>query len=198
MRDLLVAVDPFDELRTRTHGAHRGLEDALDLLRLPLSRARFTQVLRGFLGFHLVWDETMRGHAGLGALIEGRGRVAILRADLAALGESPDSIAAIPRCAAAADLAATVPAAIGSLYVMEGSTLGGRLISRALASEPWPPAGGLRYFEPYGDRTGPMWRGFKAGARTLLPDGAWPEVGDGAVRTFETLQHWLASAAARS
>lgn len=49
--------------------------------------------------------------------------------------------------------------ALGMLYVLEGSTLGGRMIARALdargISDPR-----LRFLDPYGPETGTRWRGF--------------------------------------
>lgn len=50
-----------------------------------------------------------------------------------------------------------MPAALGAWYVLEGSTLGGRVILKSL-----PPfvKDSTRYFEGYGAQTGPMWQGF--------------------------------------
>ncbi len=45
--------------------------------------------------------------------------------------------------------------ALGAFYVLEGSTLGGRVILKSL---PANTAGGTRYFEGYGPQTGPMWK----------------------------------------
>lgn len=49
--------------------------------------------------------------------------------------------------------------ALGSFYVLEGSTLGGRVILKSL-----PPAlhSRARYFEGYGMQTGAMWQSFLA------------------------------------
>jgi heme oxygenase len=51
--------------------------------------------------------------------------------------------------------------ALGLLYVMEGSTLGGRMIVRSLA-ERGVDVTGLRFLDPYGAETGARWRGFLA------------------------------------
>jgi len=59
-------------------------------------------------------------HSALARLWSGRSRLAAIRADLVDLGRNPATIEALPRCAAAADLAATPWRALGSLYVLEG------------------------------------------------------------------------------
>ncbi len=58
-----------------------------------------------------------------------------------------------------------VAAGLGALYVVEGATLGGRVIARHLArSLALGPADGAAFFAGYGDRTGAMWNGLRAQA----------------------------------
>lgn len=53
------------------------------------------------------------------------------------------------------------PQALGALYVMEGSTLGGRIIAKIIGQQlNLPPETGLSYFEAYGDATEKMWNQF--------------------------------------
>lgn len=57
--------------------------------------------------------------------------------------------------------AASVAEALGMFYVLEGSTLGGRLILQDLAERGVDdPA--LAFLDPYGRETGPRWRQFLA------------------------------------
>ena len=189
--ELLPAPDLAGRLRSATAKAHLRLEQELDLLTPPLLKPRFAWLLRRFLGFHLAWEQAMAAAPGFSELIAQRSRLDHLRRDLAALGVSGAEIEATPRCAAAAGLARTPEAALGSLYVMEGSTLGGQVIGRALADTPWRPADGLTYFNPYGERTGAMWRAFKTAATQICRPGAEAAVEAGAVRTFELLTRWL-------
>ena len=52
-------------------------------------------------------------------------------------------------------------ALLGALYVLEGSTNGGRFLARALRKT-WSLDGdGLAYFDPYGDEQPQMWAAFK-------------------------------------
>jgi heme oxygenase (biliverdin-IX-beta and delta-forming) len=186
--------DLLARLRGETSQAHRDLEAALDLRGHDLDRRRVLCVLQRFYGFHAVWEGAMR-RSSIGAFFEPRARLSHICADLAAFGLNSAQLAALPLCAAAAPLAARREAAVGSLYVMEGSTLGGQVIGRALAGASWAPPGGLAYFQPYGARTGEMWRSFRAWAQATTPPDRHGEVAAGAAATFKTLQAWMAGAA---
>lgn len=50
--------------------------------------------------------------------------------------------------------------ALGALYVLEGATLGGRLIIKQLKKNDSFSALPLAYYDVYGDRTGFMWKQF--------------------------------------
>jgi heme oxygenase len=53
------------------------------------------------------------------------------------------------------------PEAVGALYVLEGSTLGGRGISKMLLKNcSFLLPDQLKFFNGYGEATGPMWTGF--------------------------------------
>lgn len=171
-------------LRSETGEAHRRLEARLDLLRPPLERDRFVRVIGRLLGFHEVWEPA----AGVGAE---RSRLPHLRRDLRALGLDEGAIAALPRCAAAAALAGTEEAVVGSSYVVEGSSLGGQVIARALAEVPWLPPGGLAAFDPYGARTGAMWRAFGAWCEARGESLERGAVAAAACATFAMLEDWL-------
>ncbi|CAN5333949.1 hypothetical protein BH09PSE6_BH09PSE6_22090 [soil metagenome] len=179
-------------LRSATTQQHDALENELGLLEEPLSRDRFVVALSGFLGFHLSWEPAIAVTLGDAAGMAQRTRIDLLVQDLRALGCADDSIAAIAGCPEAAALADSPAHAWGSLYVMEGSTLGGQVISRRLRDVPWIPEHGLRYFDPYGPHTGARWKE----TRALLARAA--ELHDpqamttAAVATFELLRRRVA------
>lgn len=179
-------------LREGTAAAHEQLEAALDLLGREPDRQRFTGMLERFLGFHVVWERSIRRHPDLRAFVAPRSRLPHLRRDLAALGRTNGEQAALPLCAAAADLASSRAAAVGSIYVLEGSTLGGQVIARALAGVPWVPPGGLAYFNPYQARTGEMWRAFGTWAEAEVAEREADVAVAGAAATFAVLQAWVA------
>jgi heme oxygenase len=180
-------------LREGAAEAHTQLEATLDLMGRIADRQRFLQVLERFLGFHLIWEHAIRQHPALRSFHEPRSRVPHLRRDLAALGRTNAEQAALPLCAAAASLVSRRAGAVGSIYVLEGSTLGGQVISRALAQAHWAPRGGLAYFAPYKARTGEMWRAFGAWSEAEIAADEHGDAVAGANETFALLQNWLVS-----
>jgi len=180
-------------LRKATAASHAQLEDQLDLLRRVPDRQWFVCVLEGFFGFQAVWEHAIRGRPEFRAFLEPRTRLPHLRRDLAALGRTTAELDAVPLCLPAAGLAATKAQALGSLYVMEGSTLGGQVIHRALGRADWLPAGGLTYFQPYGARTGQMWRSFQRFVEDAVAPDEHEAVCEGANRAFALLSEWLAA-----
>ncbi|MBJ6143661.1 biliverdin-producing heme oxygenase [Hymenobacter sp. BT559] len=82
----------------------------------------------------------------------------------------------------------TWPQLLGAMYVLEGSTLGGQVISRQLAKANIP----LRsYFSGYGERTGPLWKVFcQLLSQEATPDNQ-AEIVQSASLTFQKLDAWL-------
>ncbi len=80
--------------------------------------------------------------------------------------------------------------ALGALYVVEGSTLGGRVIagmlSRQLGSEK-----NLSYFNSYGNETGSMWLSFKAFLDGPLDPNIVQDIRSSAKATFLTFKTWI-------
>lgn len=112
--------------------------------------------------------ETSRDkHAAIAALASAdRMRIPDLDRDLAFYGVDRHQIAAgdaAQRFAAQVqEMMTTGPVALlGALYVLEGSTNGGRFLARALRKS-WNLDGeGLAYFDPYGDEQPQKWAAFR-------------------------------------
>lgn len=193
-------VDLRSRLRDATSVSHRQLERRLGLLDgltdPAAGRQRFVALLGAFLGFHACWEPAVAACLpGETAWLRPRRRQHLIAQDLAALGLDAASIAALPECPAAASLCRTPAAAWGSVYVLEGSTLGGRVIARHLAAAPWCPPAGLRYFDPYGADSGRRWKEM-LDRLAALPTAAADEAVDAAQRTFGLLDDWLPGAPA--
>lgn len=186
--------DLMARLRQETAASHARLEASLALLQPPLNRDRFVTLLERFYGFHAVWERTLSPHFEPD-FVEPRRRTHLIEADLAALGCSTAQ-SNPPLCLAAADLNRTPERALGSLYVMEGSTLGGQVIVRGLAGTGWGER--LSYFNPYGAGTGSMWSAFKAMVSKKSGEAADPKIMAGATATFDLLQDWLRPAFPRA
>jgi heme oxygenase len=76
--------------------------------------------------------------------------------------------------------------AIGCLYVVEGATLGGQVISRLLSNSGIGPATGGRFYHGYGAKTAEMWKSFRAMAEHhCLTDIQIDRAINGAKLTFE-------------
>jgi heme oxygenase len=188
--------DPHDlalYLRRETAEAHRDLESALDLLTRPGEAGRFVHVLERFLGFHRAWEPAVAARPSLTGFAASRSRIGRLEADLRALGRTCADLAGLPSCPSAAGLARDDALALGALYVVEGSTLGGQVIARALAGQPWLPPAGLTYFNPYGADTGARWRASKAWIAGHPAAGDAPRVAQGAREAFGVIAGWVAA-----
>lgn len=176
------------QLRSATAAAHVALENSLDLLRPPLERERFLRLLQRWQAFHATWQPALASWLPP-AITAPRDRLPALAHDIHALGGVRVDGVPVDLCTPAPALCETRAAALGSLYVIEGATLGGRIVSRALAEAPWLPPGGLRSFEPYGSDFGLRWR---ETLDFIARAGEPPEeIVDAAVRTFDLLRNWL-------
>lgn len=170
----------LDRLRQATAVAHQRLEEQLDLLRPPPCRHHLNGVLHGFHRFHAAWEPKVE--AMLGAAFVPRRRLHLLQADRAAFGM--DKAPAPPL---ALNLFSTPAGAWGSLYVMEGSTLGGAIIAKTLAGMDGPAPSGIGYFSPYGRRTAAMWRSFRSDLLQVSRPETDADMIDAACRTFACL-----------
>ena len=179
-------------LRTSTAGEHQAVEDALDLLSPTLTPTRLVDVLDRMHGFWLAaeagldhWEEASPADA---ALLDWprRRRASLFAADLAALGAPPAGNR--PDLPPVAD----TDAALGRLYVLEGSSLGGVFIDRHLATLPQlQSTGRLSCFSPYGAQTGAMWHAFRTVTRGhVAAGGDAGRVVHAARQTFRALASW--------
>jgi heme oxygenase (biliverdin-IX-beta and delta-forming) len=168
-----------------------------------LSRESYVNCLRGFYGFYAplesalklsivppnnFGDESLLSEA-MGSSIQSRlNKVSQLTCDLAYFGVS---VAGSPVCSELPPLG-TLAELLGCLYVVEGATLGGRIITKhAQETLGIYPATGGYFFQGYGDDTAAMWLGM----RRMLVDGASDYIAEdamvnNAIATFGCLRRW--------
>ena len=148
-------------------------------------------------GFHVPLEATLFAAAAtmLPELddLSRRRKAHLLDADLAVLATMPSAAAPVP----AVDSAAAV---LGTLYVIEGATLGGRMLGRGvvpvLAAAGVQAPDGCRFLLAYEPLQGAMWRRFVA----VLDDvaggftaEAQQAMAAAAYATFLRLESWLSA-----
>jgi heme oxygenase (biliverdin-IX-beta and delta-forming) len=180
------ATDALATLRRATRAQHDRIDALMDLRRMQ-DRAHYARVLGVCDAFLAGWEPTVA--AALPARwqpwLRARSRRPFLQQDLHRLGVAPGAPARIPSFAGPAS-------AWGSVYVMEGSALGGQFITRNLAEAGLHPQCGAAYFHGWGDATGAMWREARAIlARELDSDIALAHACASARLTFDTLSGLL-------
>ncbi len=178
-------------LRSATATAHTALERDLDWMARVATVEGYRGLLARLHGFHATWEPAIGAMLADGAFFDPRCRVPALARDLAFLGLSPDGITDLPQ---ARPIPLPSPAAaMGALYVLEGSTLGGRVIGRHITATHGLAGEGLAYYSGHGARTGAMWLAFRARLDTFERDAA--QVVSAANGTFDALREWLAPSA---
>ncbi|NGM19595.1 biliverdin-producing heme oxygenase [Roseomonas stagni] len=198
----LTATPPLTlRLRQETRAEHERIEANSRFSRLmapDLTMAEYRLLVARLHGHHAPLEAALEAMAhrlpACLALHRRLNRRVALADDLVALGFTPADIAALPRCEALA--IRSVEQALGALYVLEGSTLGGQLIARHLrATLGIGAADGAAHVVPYGPETGTLWRDFRlaldagADAAQFDPDA----VIAAARRAFDRLDRWMAA-----
>jgi heme oxygenase len=188
------AAEPIlPRLKRDTQAGHAGLESRIDLMNRVKTAADYRRLLEAFYGLVSPMEARMGRHTELAAWlpdIEDRMRSGALCRDLHVLGNtSPRDlpVAAVPEYASVAER-------MGCLYVLEGSTLGGQVISRYIKQTlGFTPEHGCGFFYGRGTATGAMWQRFRHGiesyasARPLEHSAAIQS----ALRTFQTFDAWM-------
>jgi heme oxygenase len=179
-------------LRQATEIQHRRVEQDLDLLRPAFTRHDYAALLRRFYGFHQSWEPVVasRLEPELPGFFAPRRKLQYLEADLRYLGCETEDLLRIRACPELPPLD-SLGSVLGSLYVIEGSSLGGRILTRHFAGHLGVgPDAGCRFFSGYGERTGLMWSAFGELAASR-PPAENDDMLNGAISTFELLGEWL-------
>ena len=181
-------------LRQATSPFHEAIEKHVDVLRPDLSSKEYRHLIGRFYGFYAPLELRMAQVPSLNAVCRDyakRRKTARLEQDLGALGWSADAVASLPRCTELPALA-TVADALGCLYVTEGATLGGAIISRhVFAVLGITAATGCAFFTSYGDERGSMWKGLGEVLNTISEEPNKLAVIQSACVTFQTFDTWL-------
>lgn len=158
---------------------------------MPLSR--YGAIVCGFHEFLMHWEAAIRIALPerLRAWFDERRHAHFAAQDIAHLGlNAPTALCDAARSSVAGLTLDAMESAFGSMYVIEGSTLGGQVITPLLQTHlNLAPGQGASYFHGYGDRTGAMWREFRNVANQEVGDDetAIGTAAHSAAQTFSAL-----------
>lgn len=177
-------------IRRETRDLHQKVESTLNFPGPNLTVDRYREILAGFYGFYAPWENMLQpwieklNSYGADLHLKCPG----LARDLEYFSVDP---ATVPVCTSVPTIESQAEA-IGSLYVREGASLGGQIISRHLESVLGLSEGnGYRFFSSSGRDVGRDWKRFQ----TILLQCSSP-VSDSVVissarATFESICCWL-------
>ena len=185
----------LNSLRSRTAHQHSLLEQntaSKNLLAPQVTAADYAAYLSLLYGFvkgfeHIVFPLIQHSITD----IDERRKAHLLVSDLNALGIDETGIALIPN-QFFVECYHSNAKALGGMYVLEGSALGGAFIYKHLKSTLGIEAinGKAKYFTPYGPETGSRWKNFLQ-AFCLASSGMEEEVIKSATQTFSILHNWF-------
>lgn len=184
-----------DYLKQHSRKDHDSIENSIDLVKCATNPLIYTKMIKAFYGYYFpmekVFDHFKNEFNEMGVDVKARHKIKLLEDDLRHLGLSDEEIKVLESCTEIPAIT-NIAEAMGALYVLEGSTLGGQIIFRQLGK-----AGILvngedrgRFFKSYGNETALMWSAFKE-SLNKIPESHNDVVLDKAKETFNTLENWL-------
>lgn len=188
------------QLAQGTRDLHARIECRVPLLDPDLRLDGYCDFLAAMLGFYEPFEDVLGAfpwqRAGL--CFERRRKAGLAARDLRTLGLLDDrALARIPRCREL-PRPADLQQAAGCLYVLEGATLGGHVLTRHVRRTlGLSPASECAFLACYGNAVGAMWRAFAAALACIVPDTSArnaaisARVVAAARDTFATLEGWL-------
>lgn len=192
-----VQCDAFTALKTGTQDIHRSLEERVPLLDPHLRLSTYLSFLQAMWGIYTPMEKQLRREMesakGLGPEdMDRRYKSQWLRSDLSTLGQRSDEIDRLPLTSFLPQV--DTPARLwGCLYVLEGSTLGGRVLTRHVCQTlAVSPESGARFLASYGPEVGGMWNCFQTAlrARVSSPESI-AEATASARATFTAFYDWM-------
>ena len=184
-------MDILAYLRTHTADLHTQIEQRLPFFSPAFDLEQYKRIVSSFYGYLMPLERRMSASADLRSPVDlsSRRKTPALQDDLNSLGVDSSRVRL---CSVLPDLS-NESRLIGCLYVIEGSTLGGQIISRRLAETlGLRRESGAAYFHGYGLETAARWKEFRTAVAGVAPSLKADETLAGARQTFITLDEWLA------
>ena len=187
------------QLRQWTKDLHEATEAVIDLQASLVSPEMYAALLARFYGIHQPSESQLSRVSELNELglnVPSRRKTPWIERDLQSLGWSDDAIGRVPT---STDLPCLSNAAeaLGAMYVLEGSTLGGQIIRREVEKRlGFTPHRGGAFFAGYGD-PGTREKRTQFTAALTAYAASHPEadnvIRETACRMFAAVRDWLSS-----
>ncbi|MDI4647290.1 biliverdin-producing heme oxygenase [Cohnella hashimotonis] len=190
--------DILTQLKERTAPQHRRAEQnkyTAAMLDHTMTLEQYAKYLALFYGYILPLERAFEARPEWNELrfdIGARTKHRLIKADLHALGWDSRAIDNLPLCQSLPDLS-SFPRILGCMYVLEGSTLGGQMLTKLLMKDlPVSPDTNARYLNSYGADVRARWTEF----REVLVEQARSaederEMLAAAGETFDRLRDWI-------
>ncbi|MDQ3290339.1 MAG: biliverdin-producing heme oxygenase [Bacteroidota bacterium] len=190
----------LEALKVKTAASHRNVESSplmQPINNRKLTPENYTQILRKFYGYFQPLENNIHHVPGLEYYLPdlpNRRKAASILQDLRAIHQENIALATLPLCSDLPEIS-NVSEAMGALYVMEGSTLGGKVISKIVYETlGYTPEHGTAFFNGYGTQTGPKWKAFQEALVRYSTTSAQEEsIIISATRTFQKLEVWFSN-----
>lgn len=178
------------KLKDATREQHEGLENTVNVMDQMFSMEDYKKLLTKFYRFYSSIEPEIDkvDLSETGYDFDERRKLPKIEADLKNLGVF-ETAQEMPRWNGVPPIE-NAAQAFGSLYVMEGATLGGQIINRHLKEHLGiSPENGGAFFSGYGAETGPKWKEFMNIANTYAEDGTQDDVIiESAKQTFDSFK----------
>lgn len=183
----------LQQLREQTASHHKDLEESALLRHFSdrsITRPLYEKILSKFYGYFSPLEKELQQLQQLPFYLSdysSRRKASSLQHDLTFFGSAP------PELCADLPSISSLDKAFGCLYVMEGSTLGAKVISNVIQySLGINASNGGSYFHGYGVQTGEYWKNFCSSLQHYAQtEGNSEEIIESANQTFMKLKGWL-------
>ena len=150
--------------------------------------SQYQKLIEGFYGFlALVEEPVLKLTHSLLPDSQERKKIGWLKEDLISLNLSELNLKLLPK---REQVFKNKYEALGFLYVIEGSTLGGQMIVKKLKENKRLGDANFNYYSGYGPKTGKYWKTFKETTNAVLPE-YHEQVLYSASQTFMHLEEWM-------
>lgn len=176
-----------EQLKESTHPSHQALEKKMvSIIKKIRTRQDYINFLKVMYGYYAALEKRVQEYVSE-IEIGKRRKAERLLEDISYFESTttPEVCNELPPINSHAE-------ALGAMYVMEGSTMGGKIIARMIEGQ----AGingpsGFSFFNGYGEDTGRMWEEFKAFLNRPLDEMEKLNLILTANRTFRTFYNWI-------